>query len=220
LSREDVIPCEGVLFDCDGVLVDSDASVISSWSRWARDYELSPEAVVSLVHGRRTEETVRELVAAEHRAAALDHINRLELSDVAAVRALAGAAQILGTIPHRRWAVVTSGTTALARARLAACGLPEPVVLVTADDVRRGKPDPEGYELAAALLALATSDVVVVEDTARGVEAARRAGVSAVIGVSERALDTSADVVVRDLTCLGWAGGVVVRGDGILRRSE
>jgi len=219
MSHEDVIPCLGVLFDCDGVLVDSDASVVRAWSRWARDHDLSPDVVVPLVHGRRTEETVRELIAAEHREAALDHINRLELTDAAAVQALAGAAQLLGAIPQGRWAVVTSGTSPLARARLAACGLPEPSVLVTADDVSRGKPDPEGYELAAALLGLATSVVVVVEDTARGVEAGRRAGASAVIGVSERALDTPADVVVRDLTCLGWAGGVVVRSDGVLRRS-
>jgi beta-phosphoglucomutase len=56
--------------------------------------------------------------------------------------------------------------------------------LVTADDVSRGKPDPEGYEQAVALLGLAPADVVAFEDTEAGVASATGAGVRciAVVG--------------------------------------
>jgi mannitol-1-/sugar-/sorbitol-6-phosphatase len=207
-----------VLFDCDGVLVDSESSVVRAWTRWAHDHGLDPEAVLPLIHGRRAEETVRDLITAEHRAVALGRIDRLELADAANVVAVAGAARLLGRIPEHQWAVVTSGTDLLARARLAAAGLPLPDVLVTSDDVYRGKPDPQGYVQAATRLGLPPVDTVVVEDTARGIEAARAAGVSAVVGVSERTLGTDADVVVADLTCLDWAAGILVRRDGVLRR--
>ena len=212
-----LIPCRGVLFDCDGVLVDSEDSVVHAWSRWAQVHALLPESVLPMVHGRRTEDTVRQLIDPQDQSAALEYINRLELEDAVSVLPVAGAVRFVGGIPHGRWAVVTSGTTALARARLAAAGLPQPAVLVTADDVRAGKPDPEGYASASARLGLAPPTVVVVEDSGNGVEAARRAGVSTVIGVSVRALDTDADVVVRDLTCLRWEDGVGVRREGVLR---
>jgi mannitol-1-/sugar-/sorbitol-6-phosphatase len=212
------LPCRAVLFDCDGVLVDSEVSVVRAWSRWAYDHALPPEVVVPLIHGRRAEETVRELMAPADRPPALEHINRLELEDAAAVAPLAGAAALLRAIPRDRWAVVTSGASVLTRARLAAAGLPQPDVLVTGDHVQRGKPDPQGYLLAAARLGVPPSGAVVVEDTERGVAAGRRSGVSAVIGVGERALSSDADVVVRDLTHVTWADGLLVRRDGLLHR--
>ncbi|NAZ82473.1 HAD-IA family hydrolase [Kineococcus sp. R8] len=194
-----VLRAEAVLFDCDGVLVDSDASVTAAWSRWSRDEGLDPVAVVAQVHGRRAADTVAALVAARGRAAALERIDRYELEAAAEVTAVPGAAELTAALPAGRWAVVTSGTRALATARLAAAGLPAPAVVVTADDVRVGKPDPEGYRLAARLLGVEPGRCVVVEDAASGVAAARAAGVAAVVGVGKRALATDADVVVRDL---------------------
>jgi sugar-phosphatase len=195
-----------VLFDNDGVLVDSDDSVAHAWSRWARHYGLPVDDVVESVHGRRSADTVAAFLPAGTRDTALALIDAYEIEDAAAVGALPGAHELLAAIPAPRWAVVTSGTSALARARLRAAGLPTPAALVSADDVTRGKPDPEGYLRAAAILGVPIGEAVVVEDSPGGIRAARRAGARAVVGVSLRARGTDADVLVTDLRALTWTG--------------
>lgn len=203
-----VLPCRGLLFDADGVLVDSDASVETSWTRWARTWGFDPEAVLAMVHGRRSADTVALLVDPADRARALADIDRIEVEDAAAVTALPGAASLLGSLPAGAWAVVTSGTRALATARLAAAGLPAPEVLVTADDVPLGKPDPAGYLLAATRLGVPVAGCVVLEDSPAGVAAGLAAG-AAVVGVGERSLESPARVVVRNLTGLTWDGAAL-----------
>lgn len=207
------LPCRAVLFDCDGVLVDSDASVISAWRRWAGDYGLDPDQVLGMVHGRRSADTVALLVEPAVQQAAVERIDRYEIDDAAGVRAIAGAAELLAAMPPGTLAVVTSGTQALARARLAAASVPVPEVLVTADDVERGKPDPESYTAAAAQLGVSPADAIVLEDADAGIAAGRAAGVGAVVGVGGRITDGAADVVVADLSVLRWSadGLVVVR---------
>jgi mannitol-1-/sugar-/sorbitol-6-phosphatase len=212
------IPCRGLLFDSDGVLVDSDASVELSWSRWARDHGLDPARVVAAVHGRRSADTVALLVDPVRQPAALEAIDRYEVEDADGVTALPGAAELLTTLPGAAWAVVTSGRRPLATARLAAAGLPVPPVLVCAEDVPAGKPDPAGYRGAAEALGLAPQDCVVLEDSAAGVAAGLAAG-AVVLGVSERALDSDASIVVRDLRGLHWDGArLTVPDDALLRR--
>ncbi|NIZ89477.1 HAD-IA family hydrolase [Kineococcus rubinsiae] len=205
------LPADAVLFDCDGVLVDSDASVVAAWSRWAADVGLDPDEVVPQVHGRRAADTVAALVAEPERVAALERIHRYELDAAAGVTAVPGAAALTAALPAGRWAVVTSGTRALATARLAAAGVAAPAVLVTADDVEAGKPAPDGYLLAAGRLGVDAARCLVLEDAVAGVAAARAAGVAAVVGVGERALETDADVVVRDLREVSCPGGADLR---------
>jgi sugar-phosphatase len=195
-----------VLFDCDGVLVDSLASVSTAWSRWARDLGLEPGRVSSLVHGRRSVDTVAMLVPEAQRAEQLALIDRYEIEDAATVRAIAGAWDLLSSLPGDRWAVVTSGRAELARARLRAAGLPCPEALVTADDVAQGKPDPEGYRKAAERLGIEAKEAVVVEDMPVGIRAARAAGAGGVVGVGESAEGAGADLVVPDLRSLRWTG--------------
>ncbi|MFF1448156.1 HAD-IA family hydrolase [Streptomyces sp. NPDC058274] len=203
------IPCEGLLFDNDGVLVDSDHGVGLAWGQWARARGLSPRDVTAMVHGRRSADTVALLVADPgERPAALAEIDRLEVEAAATTTALPGALALLESLPQERWAVVTSGVTVLARARLAAAGLPSPPVLVTADDVRHGKPAPDGYRAAAGHLGLDPAETVVFEDSTAGAEAGTAAGAT-VIGVGQRALATDASVVVRDLRGLVWRDGVL-----------
>jgi beta-phosphoglucomutase-like phosphatase (HAD superfamily) len=72
--------------------------------------------------------------------------------------------------------------------------LPDPPLLVTVEDVRAGKPDPEGFLLAAARLGVDPARCLVVEDTVPGVLAGRAAG-AVVAGL--RGID--ADVPVADL---------------------
>jgi sugar-phosphatase len=203
------VPPTGILFDSDGVLVDSDAGVEQAWSQWARHYGLDPASVLSKVHGHPARQTVAELIPAEDRSAALALINRLELEVAGSVRALPGAVDLLSALPGGTWAVVTSGTGALARARLEAAGLPPAAHLVTADDVVRGKPAPDPYQAGAHALGIVPRSCVVFEDAAVGITAARAAGVGGVVGVGRETATADVDAFVPDLS--------VVRYDGMLR---
>jgi sugar-phosphatase len=212
------LPCRALLFDADGVLVDSDASVAVSWTRWARAWGLDPAAVLTVVHGRRSADTVALLIGPGEQARALADIDRFELEDAASVSPCPGAPELLRSLPSGPWAVVTSGTRALATARLAAAGLPVPPVLVTADDVPRGKPDPVGYLDAAGALRVPSHACAVLEDSPAGVAAGLAAG-AAVVGVTPRALDSEAPVVVRDLSGVRWSGAALrIPGPSLLRR--
>ena len=195
-----------VLFDCDGVLVDSDESVTRAWSRWADEHGLIASDVLAVVHGRRSADTVASFVAPAEQAEALALIDRYEVEAALDVRAVPGAKELLASCPAEAWGVVTSGRRELALARLAAAGLPTPAVLVTADDVRRGKPDPEGYLAAAAGLGAEAGSAIVVEDSPDGIRAARAAAVGSVLGVGERAQDAGPDALVKDLLAVTWTG--------------
>ncbi|MFN2479594.1 MAG: HAD family hydrolase [Pseudonocardiaceae bacterium] len=109
-------------------------------------------------------------------AAHLAYLTAEEIRRSAEMVCLPGTKELLTGLPAGRWAVVTSGGRAVARARLASTGLPWPHVLVTADDVERGKPAPECYLLAAARLGILPAGCVVVEDAPAGVRAALAAG--------------------------------------------
>jgi len=212
------LPCRAVLFDSDGVLVDSDASGERAWRRWSQSYRLDPATVVASVHGRRASDSVTALLEPADQEDGLALISGYELEDAGSVTAIAGAPDLVAGIPPDRWAIVTSGVPALAYARLEAAGIEPPPVLVGGDDVPRGKPAPDGYAAAAAALRFAPADVVVVEDADSGVRAARAAGVSAVLGVGSRALETDADVVVVDLRGVTWTGhGLRIRHNAVIR---
>ena len=170
------LECDAVLFDLDGVLVDSARCVERHWRRWAAEHHLDGDEIMRVAHGRPTVETIR-LVAphlpAEEEAARLDEG---EAFDTDGVVAIDGAAQLVRSLPPDAWAIATSGTRDTALTRLRHTSLPMPSVLVTAEDVKRGKPNPEAYLLAAAKLDVRPERCVVVEDAPAGVSAAREAG--------------------------------------------
>lgn len=141
------------------------------------------EPILKLSHGRTTMETIRVVaphLATEEEVRAFD---ATEAEDSVGVRPVKGAAAFVSAIPQDRWALVTSAMQMLARARLAYAGLPIPRVLVCADDVLRGKPDPEPYLLAARLLGHSPHRCVVIEDSTAGVASARAAGMQ-VLGIT------------------------------------
>jgi mannitol-1-/sugar-/sorbitol-6-phosphatase len=174
---EITIQCQGVLFDLDGTLVDSTAVVERVWSKWAAQHNLNLASILAVSHGRRTEETIRlvapHLPDAPGEAAALETI---EQADLAGVRAIAGAQDLIATLPRERWGIVTSCPRELAVSRLEAAGLPVPRVLVTADNVTNGKPHPEPYLLGAAALGVDASECLVFEDAPAGIDSALAAG--------------------------------------------
>ncbi len=105
-------------------------------------------------------------------------LDALEEAEHRGVEIVPGARNLLANIPVSRWAVVTSGSPAVARLRLRLGQVPEPPLLITGADVREGKPAPEGYLRAAAVLGVPPSGCVVLEDTPAGVEAGLAAGMT------------------------------------------
>jgi mannitol-1-/sugar-/sorbitol-6-phosphatase len=205
------------LFDNDGVLVDSEPSVVRSWSRWAVDHDLDPAEVMAAVPGRRAADTVALFVAPGDVEASTEKITRYELEDVDGTTAIPGVLDLLPQLTGVAWAVVTSGVRELATARLHAAGITPPAVVLTAEDVTAGKPDPQGYLAAAARLGLAPADVLVLEDSVSGIAAGQSAGCR-VVGIGDDALRTTADVVVRDLVGARWTGaGLVLPATAVLR---
>ncbi|WP_405030150.1 HAD-IA family hydrolase [Mycoplana sp. BE70] len=166
----------------DGTLLDSTASTERVWGNWARRHGLDVEAFLPTMHGKRGVDTIRalDLPGVDPIAEALE-IEKGEIADVAGVVAISGAVAFLSTLPADRWAIVTSAPIALAHRRLAAAGIPIPKVIVTADDVRNGKPSPEGYLLAAARLGVEAGQCLVFEDVEAGVRAGESAGASVVV---------------------------------------
>lgn len=141
-----------ILFDCDGVLVDSTAQVLLAWQEWCQLYRLDADVVLPVIHGRRGEDTVASLLPIEQVVRATQDHEAIDLRLADQVVALPGAVELTAQLLQASWAVVTSGSRRLAQARLNAAGITSPPVLVTADDVQRGKPDPEAYLAAAKRL--------------------------------------------------------------------
>lgn len=104
-------------------------------------------------------------------------------------RALDGARELLLGLPPDRWAIVTSCPRGLARALIAQAGLPEPRVLITADDVERGKPAPECYLAAATAFGADANECVAIEDSSAGISAARAAGIDVIAILRGRSAD-------------------------------
>lgn len=181
-----------VLFDMDGTLVDSTPAVARCWAQWAGEHQVPATALVN-THGRPAAQIIADVLPTGQVPAALARIVALELADTDGVVPLPGALDALrATAPA---AIVTSCTRDLARARIAAAGLPAPAVLVTADDVRVGKPDPEPFLLAADRLGVDPARCLVVEDAPAGLAAGRAAGATtlAVAGTHDlAALDADA----------------------------
>jgi sugar-phosphatase len=199
-----VIVGRALLFDLDGVLADSTGAIERRWREWAVRHELDAEALLRLVHGRRALEIIREVAPRLDAEAELAALAAAEAEDTDGVVALPGAAAILGALPARQWAVVTSGVRPVALARLRACALPVPSVLVTADQVARGKPDPEGYLTAARQLGILPGDCIVVEDAPPGIAAARAGGMRCIALTTTHApaAVAGADLVVPTLADL------------------
>jgi sugar-phosphatase len=190
-----------VLFDLDGVLVESREATERVWLEWARTNGIDVDELRSAMHGVRSAEVVRALRPELDAAAEAELIELRQAEDVDGLRAIPGAAWALGALRADRVAVVTSATRLLAQARLAAVGIEPPAVVVYAQDVERGKPDPEGYLAAAARLGVDPAEALVVEDAPPGIEAGRAAGAAtvAVTSTHSAAALSAADVVLETL---------------------
>jgi len=170
------IACSALLFDMDGVLIDSTPAVSRVWRKWALEHHFNPEEVVGRAHGRPSITTVREYLPHADAVAENRLVERAEMEDLEDVVPLPGSRELLQSLPPDRWTIVTSSTRPLAEVRLRAAGLSIPKRLITSSDVVNGKPHPEPYEKAAAVLGFPISDCIVVEDVPAGIRAGKSAG--------------------------------------------
>ncbi|GAA0474221.1 HAD-IA family hydrolase [Streptomyces olivaceiscleroticus] len=204
---------DALLFDNDGTLVSSMESVHRCWSRWAEEYGVTEAFARVELHGRPAADIVADLLPAERIPEALARIEELETEDADGVVLLPGTRELLDFLPADRWAVVTSATRKLAEARLAAVGI-RPKHLITADDITRGKPDPEPFLLAARHLGVDPARCAVFEDAPAGLAAGRAAGAKTVaLTTTAPAEELVADVIVPDLSAVSaqaTAGGVEI----------
>lgn len=174
------ICCDALLFDLDGVLIDSTPAVERVWTRWAKAHGFEPSEVVQRAHGRPSIVTLREYLPSADHEAENALVERAEIEDTEGVVPLPGAAELLETLPRDRWVIVTSGTRPLAEVRIRAAGLPQPKFIITASDVRNGKPHPEPYLMGAERLGFTAERCTVVEDAPAGIRSGKAAGMNVI----------------------------------------
>ena len=186
----DLTPFSGFIFDCDGTLVDTMPLHLRAWrhalSRGGANFDFTWELLLKRA-GMSLEGTVRaladefgqelnvEAIASEQRA----HFGRLEQEVVPISEVLEFARQLRSHFPL----AVASGSS---RASVVACleriGVLDWFdVILTPENVERGKPEPDMFLLAAQLMQVDPQRCLVIEDGAFGIEAARRAGMHCAI---------------------------------------
>ncbi len=195
-----------VLFDLDGTLVDSTASVERCWRRWAAEFGVRLPAVHE--HGLPARTMVARYLPPHLVEAGVARMEELEVSDTEGIATLPGAREALAALGPSHAAVVTSCTAELAQSRIAAAGVPTPNVVITVDQVKRGKPDPEGYLLAAHRLGVDPGECLVVEDAPGGLAAAVAAGCATIaLATTTPRSALVADVIVSSLAQIRFTAG-------------
>ena len=173
------------LFDLDGTLVDSVYQHVLAWREAMAGVGI--ELAVWTIHrrvgmsgGLMANAILRETghaVTAEEAASLLRLHAEAYARLAGTIRPLPGARELLGHLTQAEipWAIATSGRIESARPTLEVLGVPAGVPVVTRDQVRHAKPDPDLFLAAAERLGVAISDAVVVGDSVWDLLAARRA---------------------------------------------
>lgn len=195
-----------VLWDMDGTLIDSEEYHWLSW-RDAMSAEGLPITRDQFLasFGQRNDSILRGWLGPDATAERIDRIGNAKEAlyrqrvRERGIQFLPGVSQWVHRLHERGWrqAIASAAPRANVEAILDVLHTADCFqAIVSAEDVRHGKPDPEVFLTAAAKLGVPPKHCLVVEDAPHGIEAARAAGMKS-IGVSRKALP--ADVVVPSL---------------------
>lgn len=198
------LTCSALLFDLDGVLIDSTGNIMRHWQVWADRHAIDMNEINRVAHGLQTIETMRRV--APHLSVEVEarEFAAHELKDTDGIVPIESAEKLLSSLPPDQWTIVTSGCLKLVEARMGKAGLRQPDKLVSADDVKRGKPAPDAYLLGARRLGYEPKDCVVIEDAPAGIEAGKKGGMRVIAIASthtrEQLVEAGADFIVEKLT--------------------
>ncbi len=202
---------QAILFDLDGLMVDSEPHSLGSWQAvLARRGVTLDQLTIDRILGLRIDETARTLIEIHHLPDSVDELSRdkteyqIEHLD-GNVKPLPGLFELLDEIDRRGLAkaVASSGQRSYVEAVLQNTQLIDRFsVIITGDDVSRGKPAPDVFLAAARALQVKPQSCLVLEDAPAGVQAAKAAGMFCIAIPNEhsRALDLSqADQIMASL---------------------
>jgi len=204
----------GLLFDMDGTIIDSTAAIVKHWTSIGKELGVNPEVILGTSHGRRSIDVLQEYDPSKATMEYVGHIEGLiphtygaDAVEIPGSRALLEDLEKVGA----PWAIVTSGTRPLITGWIKVMELAHPKNLVVAEDVKNGKPDPEGYRLGYKKLGLHDdATALVFEDAPAGVRAGKAAGFKVVALATthtvEKLKEAGADWIVRDLRSVTLKG--------------
>jgi len=210
-----VMQPQAVVFDLDGTLIHTEPRNRLLWAKLFETHGVPhDEELIGSFAGRRGREVLAEvlhLFPGEHTVEELlrQVVAFEEHPDWPPAEPVPGAVELVRTLHAENvpLGLVTSGLRPYAEGLLAELGVADLLdVVITADDVERGKPHPEGYATACARLGVEPARSVAFEDAPAGVAAAKAAGM-AVIGVSTTVPPhrlAQADRVVPNLLEIRW----------------
>jgi sugar-phosphatase len=177
-------PYQAFHFDMDGTLLTSRPAIERVWNAYSARWRLDPSGVSNYLHGRRATDAMDHFLPhldPHQRTCEIEWVESRELQDTEGVVEIPGARDFLNSLPPDRWAIVTSAARRLATCRIKAADLPMPAILLAAEDVRHGKPDPSGYRRAATLLGTSAEQCLVFEDAQAGINAGLAAGADVLV---------------------------------------
>ncbi|KAJ5714007.1 HAD-superfamily hydrolase subfamily IA variant 3 [Penicillium malachiteum] len=207
---------DGVLSDFDGTIVDSTDAIVKHWHEIGAELGIDPKTILATSHGRRSIDVMQLY---DQSKANWEYVNFVEglipkkygsdAVEIPGGRDLLAALEDSGA----KWGVVTSGTSALIDGWLGVMKLARPKILVVAQDVELGKPDPRCYLLGRKKLGIEEStNIVVFEDAPSGIKAGKAAGFKVIALTTTHALEklqaAGADWIVEDLRSVSVKGVV------------
>jgi beta-phosphoglucomutase len=204
------MPSFAVIFDVDGVLIDSYRAHFTSWRQLYGELGIDyTEAAFAADFGRTSRDILCRTLGpdtSDDRVRLLDDRKEAMFREILRVDfpAMDGAKELIDSLAAAGFALAvgSSGPPDNIALALEKLGCADKIAAkITGADVKRGKPDPQVFQLAAERLCMQRISCAVVEDAVHGIEAARRAGMTSIglTGTANREQLDSADLVVESL---------------------
>ena len=206
----------GVIFDFDGVIVDSHPAHKRAWQRFLEfvGTPVSEEDLEFVLGGRTREDILRHFLGELDANTIAEYGHRKEQmfrDEAGSIQTMHGLEGFLEELENAELGlgIASSGSRTRVGFLLDRLGLAKRFrVVVTADDVARGEPDPALFLTAAEKLKIGPVNLVAFDDAASGVTAATAAGMKCVgIGndsSSSVLLDAGASCVVEDFRSISY----------------